>query len=249
MVMIELFVFILAAVAFSFGGVCISRIPQGKSVIGGRSECESCGSVIKWYDLIPVLSYIMLRGKCRNCGAKIPVYCFVVEILGGVIGLLCYWFNGLSINFILSFLICFMLVVIGFIDQFTMDIYTSTIVVLGVLCFVYRAANGIDVLNLLLSMFGVSGFMLIMLMIVKGSFGFGDVELMFVSGLFLSFEQMLLAFFIGVMFAGITGIIVLVKNKRSGKDHMAFGPYLAAGIIISYFFGYQLIMWYLGLFL
>lgn len=247
--MIELFVFILGTVVFSFGGVCISRIPQRKSVVGGRSECDSCVSVIKWYDLIPVLSYLILRGKCRNCGTKIPVYCFVVEILGGVIGLLCYWLHGLSINFILSLLICFMLVVIGFIDQFTMDIYTSTIVVLGVLCFVYRAVNGVDVMNLLLSMFSVSGFMFIMLMIVKGSFGFGDVELMFVSGFFLSFEQMLLAFFIGVMFAGIAGIIVLVKNKRNGKDHMAFGPYLVIGIIISYFFGYQLIMWYLELFL
>lgn len=247
--MIELFVFILGAVVFSFGGVCISRIPQGKSVVGGHSECEKCGSVIKWYDLIPVLSFVLLRGKCRNCGNKIPVYCFVVEILGGVIGLLCYWFNGLSITFILSFLICFMLVVIGFIDQFTMDIYTSTIVVLGFLCFVYRTVNGIDVMNLLLSMFSVSGFMLIMLMIVKGSFGFGDVELMFVSGLFLSFEQMLLTFFIGVMFAGIAGIVMLIRGKRSGSDHMAFGLYLVSGIIISYFFGYQLIMWYLGLFI
>ena len=86
--MIELFVFILGTVVFSFGGVCISRIPEGKSVIGGRSRCESCGSVIKWYDLIPVLSYVLLRGKCRNCGNRIPVYCFVVELVGGVIGLL-----------------------------------------------------------------------------------------------------------------------------------------------------------------
>ena len=247
--MIELFLFIFGTVVFSFGGVCISRIPQRKSVLGGRSECDSCGSVIKWYDLIPVLSYLILRGKCRNCGNKIPVYCFIVEILGGVIGLLCYWFNGIGINFILSFLICFMLVVIGFIDQFTMDIYTSTIVVLGVLCFVYRAVNGIDIKDTLLSMFSVSGFMLIMLILVKGSFGFGDVELMFVSGLFLSFEQMLLAFFIGVMFAGIAGIVMLIRGKRSGSDHMAFGLYLVSGIIISYFSGYQLIMWYLGLFI
>ena len=247
--MIELFIFILSTVVFSFGGVCISRIPEGKSVIGGRSECDSCGSIIKWYDLIPVLSFIMLRGKCRNCGSRISVYCFVIELIGGVIGLLCYWLNGIGINFIISFLICFMLVVIGFIDQFTMDIYTSTIVVLGLLCLLYRIVNGIDVMNLILSMFTVSGFMLIMLMVVKGSFGFGDVELMFVSGLFLSFEQMLLAFFIGVMFAGIAGIVMLIRGKRSGSDHMAFGLYLVSGIIISYFFGYQLIMWYLGLFI
>ena len=103
--MIEVFVFILGTVVFSFGGVCISRIPEGKSVIGGRSECDSCGSVIKWYDMIPVLSFIMLRGKCRNCGSRIPVYCLVIELIGGVIGLLCYWLNGIGINFIISFLL------------------------------------------------------------------------------------------------------------------------------------------------
>ena len=135
--MIELFIFILGTVVFSFGGVCIARIPEGKSVIGGRSECDSCGSVIKWYDLIPVLSYVLLRGKCRNCGSRIPVYCLVIELIGGVIGLLCYRLNVICINFTISFLICFMLVVIFFIDQFTMDIYTSTIVVLGLLCFLY----------------------------------------------------------------------------------------------------------------
>ena len=168
--MIELFIFILGAVVFSFGGVCISRIPEGKSVIGGRSRCESCGNVIKWYDLIPVLSYVLLRGKCRNCGSRIPVYCFVIELIGGVIGLLCYWLNGIGINFIISFLICFMLVVIGFIDQFTMDIYTSTIVVFRMFCAVYRFVNGIDILDMCLSMFVISGLLFIMLMVFKGCF-------------------------------------------------------------------------------
>ena len=247
--MIELFIFILGTVVFSFGGVCIARIPKGESVVRGRSKCDCCGSFIKWYDLVPVLSYLFLKGKCRSCGSKIPVYCIVVEIIGGIVSLLCYFVHGLSINYVLSLMISFMLVVIGFIDQFTMDIYTSTIVVLGLLCLLYRLVNGIDAMNLMLSMFTVSGFMLIMLMVVKGSFGFGDVELMFVSGLFLSFEQMLLAFFIGVMFAGIAGIVMLIRGRRSGSDHMAFGLYLASGIIISYFFGYQLIMWYLGLFI
>ncbi|MGM9959012.1 MAG: prepilin peptidase [Erysipelotrichaceae bacterium] len=73
--MIEVFVFILGTVAFSFGGVCIARIPKGESVVYGHSKCDCCGSVIKWYDLVPVLSYLFLKGKCRNCGSKVPVYC------------------------------------------------------------------------------------------------------------------------------------------------------------------------------
>ena len=168
--MIEVFVFILGTVVFSFGGVCIARIPKGESVVRGRSKCDCCGSFIKWYDLVPVLSYLFLKGKCRSCGSKIPVYCIVVEIIGGIVSLLCYFVHGLSVNYVLSLMICFMLMVIGFIDQFTMDIYTNTIVVLGVFCAVYRLVNGIDILDMCLSMFVISGLLFIMLMLFKGCF-------------------------------------------------------------------------------
>lgn len=247
--MIEFFCFLFGSVIFSFAGVCIDRIPKGEDIVHGRSHCDSCGTDIQAYDLIPVVSFILLRGRCRNCGAKIPVYCLILEILGGILAILCYRLNGLTVNTIISFLICFVLVVIAFIDQFTTDIYTSTVIALGIFCLIYRVINSIDIVNLLLSMFVISGFMFIVSLIIRGAFGFGDVELMFMTGLFLSFEEMLLAFFIGVLTAGITGIILLSRKQKEGSDHIAFGPFLVIGILIAYFFGKSIISWYFGLFI
>lgn len=247
--MIEFFCFLFGAVIFSFAGVCIDRIPRGEDIVHGRSHCDSCGTDIKPYDLIPIVSYLLLKGRCRNCKAKIPLYCLILEILGGILAVLCYRLNGFSLNTVISFLICFVLIVIAFIDQFTTDIYTSTIIALGIFCLIYRVVNGIDIVNLLLSMLVISGFMFIISLIIKGAFGFGDVELMFVTGLFLSFKEMLLAFFIGVLTAGITGIILLSRKKKEGSDHIAFGPYLVIGILMAYFFGSSIISWYFGLFL
>ncbi|MGN1406177.1 MAG: prepilin peptidase [Erysipelotrichaceae bacterium] len=247
--MIEFFCFLFGAVTFSFAGVCIDRIPRGEDIVHGRSHCDSCGTDIKPYDLIPVVSYILLKGRCRNCKAKIPVYCLILEILGGILAVLSYRLNGLTVNTAISFLICFVLVVIAFIDQFTTDIYTSTIIALGIFCLIYRMINGIDIVDLLLSMFVISGFMFVVSLVIKGAFGFGDVELMFMTGLFLSFKEMLLAFFIGVITAGITGIIMLSRKQKEGSDHIAFGPFLVIGILIAYFFGNSIISWYFGLFI
>ena len=105
--MIEFFCFLFGSVIFSFAGVCIDRIPKGEDIVHGRSHCDSCGTDIQAYDLIPVVSFILLRGRCRNCGAKIPVYCLILEILGGILAILCYRLNGLTVNTIISFLICF----------------------------------------------------------------------------------------------------------------------------------------------
>lgn len=247
--MIELFCFIMGSAVFSFAAVCVDRIPKGEGIVCGRSHCENCGEVIKPYDLIPVFSYIFLRGRCRNCGAEIPVHCLILEILGGILAVFCYRLNGLTLNTAVSFMICFVLTVIAFIDQFTTDIYTSTVIVLGIFCLIYRLINGIDITDILLSMLTVSGFMFIMSLVIKGAFGFGDVELMFVTGLFLSFTEMLMAFFLGVLFAGITGIILLSRKEKERNDHIAFGPFLVAGILITYFYGGSIIDWYFGLFI
>ena len=106
----------------SFMNVVIDRVPRGENFVSGRSRCDSCGKVIAWYDLIPVASYLVLRGRCRYCHCKIPVRGFFIEIFGGVSGVFCFYRFGFEYETILMFVIAMILLAITMIDFDTMTI-------------------------------------------------------------------------------------------------------------------------------
>ena len=174
---------------------------------------------------------------------KYPL-CFVIMPL---IGLMIAFNLDFSFNSLLILLISLILVIIAIIDEISSDIYLHMIVVLFILCLIYRITNGIHYKDMLLSMFSVSGFMLIMMYCVKDSFGFGDIELMFCAGLFLPFINILIAFFIAIIIAGLRALYLIIFKKSTRKSHMPFGPYLVCGILLSYFYGVNLFYIYLSL--
>lgn len=245
---IYLYIFLIGACVASFANVAIYRIPKKESIAKGRSYCDNCHHMIVWYDLIPIVSYLLLRGKCRYCKAKIGIMHPLIEFFGGMLAVVCFLRYGLSWLTLISFLIGIVLVVISVIDFKTMDIYDSTILALLLLTLVYRYFSGYDLSNMLIGALSVSGGMFLINLFISSAFGFGDIELMFVSGLLLGWQINLLAAFLGIIFGGIYAAYLLITKQVGPKTHMAFGPYLAVGIFISLLYGNDILTWYFSLF-
>ncbi len=245
-------VFIFGLLIGSFLNVCIYRIPKNENITTTRSHCMACGNVIKWYDLVPVISFLLLRGKCRNCGAKLSVQYPIIELLNGSLYCLVYAVMGLSINSVLTMALISALIVIAVIDWRTYEIpfgLNVFIAVLGVAAIVEKLVNRdfTGITDNLIGAVSVSGFLLILYLVTKGrGIGGGDIKLMAAAGLLLGWKNCILAFVIGCV---LGSVIHLIRMKVSKRDHvLAFGPYLAAGITIASLWGDILVKAYLSTF-
>ena len=236
----------------SFLNVCIYRIPKHENITTTRSHCISCGNVIKWYDLVPVLSFILLRGKCRNCGAKLSIQYPIIELLNGSLYCVVFAVMGLSIKSVLIAALTSALIVIAVIDWRTYEIpfgLNVFIAVLGFADIVWKLVNSdfTRIWDNLIGAVSVSGFLLILYIATKGrGIGGGDIKLMAAAGLLLGWKSIILAFVIGCV---LGSIIHLIRMKVSKQDHvLAFGPYLAAGIFIASLWGDRIVNAYLSTF-
>ena len=256
----------------SFLNVCIYRIPKGENITTTRSHCMACGNVIKWYDLIPVISYILLRGKCRFCKTKLSVQYPIIEILNGLLYLLIAAVAGINIKSVLTMFLTSALIVIAVIDWRTYEIPFGLNVFIGLLGAAVtvldmaktngmwdysretNSARGaffswmpLTLSDHLIGVVAVSGFLLILYLATKGrGIGGGDIKLMAAAGLFLGWKNCILAFVIGCI---LGSVIHLIRMKVSKQDHvLAFGPYLAAGIFIASLWGERIVNAYLGTF-
>lgn len=244
---IELFFFFYGIIIGSFINVCIYRLPRKENIVTVRSHCTSCGYQLKWYDLIPVFSYLFLGGRCRSCGEKISVQYPVIEVLNGILYVVIFKVYGLSS---LSVLYCFFasaLLVLSVIDYRTYEIPEGINLFIGAVALV-RVLTDLQRLSLYLTGFCcVSGFLLLIYIASKGrAIGGGDIKLMAVSGLLLGYRQIILAFILGCI---LGSVLHLLQMRIHGKDRvLAFGPYLSLGIFCSMLYGEQIIAWYLKLF-
>ena len=231
----------------SFINVVIVRIPRGEDFLLGRSHCDYCGKDILWYDLIPVLSYLMLKGKCRYCQNKIPIRSFFIEIFGGIIGIFCFFRFGFCYEMICIFLIAMLLLAIAMIDLDTMTIPDGLNIGIFLVCFVLVIIREMNIFESIIGMFCISLPMFLSNLVIPHSFGGGDIKLMFVSGMILGWKYSLLAIFIAILIAGIYCIYLILKRKVDKRTHIAFGPYLSIGIFTSLCYGQEIVSWYLNL--
>lgn len=238
-------VFLYGILVGSFLNVCIYRIPKHESIVTVPSHCMSCGYGLKWYDLVPVFSWLCLRGKCRKCKAPISAQYPMVEAFNGIMWLLIIFLCGLNVEGILYCLLASALLVLSIIDFRTYEIPFGINVFIAVLGLV-RLCTDLKQWHLyLIGFFLVSGIFLLVLWVTKGrGMGGGDVKLMAAAGLLLGAPKIFLAMLIGCL---IAVVVHPVRMKVSGEDHrLAFGPYLAAGILISALAGEPVIAWYLS---
>lgn len=243
------FFFLSGLLIGSFLNVCIFRIPEGESISFPPSHCTACGSRIKPYDLIPLLSYLFLMGKCRSCGSGISLQYPAVELLTGVL------FAGLYLKFGLSFMlikgifmVCF-LIVIGMIDLKTTDIYLKVTLpgILVGLAFIVSETlinSPGGVWDYILGGL-VGGAVISVIILLTGGMGWGDAELCFLCGLYLGLPLTAAMLFLSFVTGGAAALYLLFTGKKNRKDAIPFGPFLAIGAILAYFFGQDLILFYL----
>ncbi len=238
------FVFIIGASFGSFLNVVIDRPPKKLSVINDRSICESCNKKLKWFDMFPVFSYIILLGKCRYCHSKIPKRVLLVEVLTGIV--FTYLFSVLfmgTINliiFILSVPILFCFIVIFFTDLKYGIIPDEALIILFFLVLIINLLfNNHFIITYIISGFSSFAFFLILYLLTRGKgMGFGDVKFSFLIGFMLGFPNTVLAFYLAFLTGAFVSIIlVLLGKKKFRHDTIPFGPFLIIGILLTYLLG------------
>ena len=242
---------ILGLVIGSFLNVCICRIPKEESISFPPSHCTNCNHRLRSADLIPLFSYVFLRGKCRYCKEKISIRYPIIESLNAALYLIVYLKFGFALITLKYCILVSILIVIGIIDYETQFVYTSTTIFTGIIGVLFIIVQTVmyktGSMDLILG--GVIGFGIIGLIVfLTRGMGEGDIEIATVCGLFLGVKLTLLNLFIAVIIGGIVGIIVLALKLKAAKDKIAFGPCIAIGAIVSMQFGNELIQTYFNLF-
>lgn len=237
--------FIYGIVIGSFLNVCIYRIPRGESIAKERSHCMTCGYQLRWYDLVPLFSWLALGGKCRKCKTPISPQYPIIEGANGVIYLIIMAVNGFRMESILYCLMASALLALSVIDFRTYEIpvgFNLFLAGLGVIRLVLDLEHWSDYV---IGFFAVSLFLQILLLATKGrAIGGGDVKLMAAAGLLVGWKLIILAFFVGCI---LGSVIHIIRMKVSHAEHMlAMGPYLSMGILIAVLYGNQFLDWYFG---
>lgn len=240
---------ILGLLIGSFLNVCIYRIPRGESISFPPSHCTSCNSRIKWYDLIPVFSYLFLKGRCRSCGAKISPRYPIIELANCLLYISIYAVYGISTDFVKFAFLASLLIVIGMIDLDTTDVYlktTLTGIIVGAIWIVFYYFTGEDALTYLMGGALAGGIIALIILITHGM-GWGDFEICLMLGLFLGLRLSALMLFLSFLIGGLSGIILIITGKKGRKDYIPFGPSIAAAGIITILVGNDIIKWHLML--
>lgn len=245
------FFLILGLLIGSFLNVCIYRIPRSESVSFPPSHCTNCDSKIKPYDLVPVISYILLRGKCRHCGEKISVKYPLIELITSTIFLALYIKFGLSFELIKYIIFSCFIIVIGVIDLETTDVYFKTTlsgIIIGLVFIGVGYFYGYEVWSCIFGGFLGGGLIAAIILLTHGM-GWGDAEICLLGGIFLGFKLTIVMLFLSFVIGGIIGLLLIVTKKKSKKDYIPFGPFISLGAVITIFLGQQIINLYMAQFI
>lgn len=228
----------------SFLNVCIYRIPK-KENIAKSSHCMTCGRKLGWRDMVPVFSYIILRGRCRQCGAKISIQYPLIETLNGILYVIVFMANGFTFSSIIYCLMASALIVIAVVDERTYKIPISFNLFLILLGIIMTVSDYRHILSHLIGMVCVSLFLYGLYYFSSGkAIGGGDIKMMIGAGLILGWKNIILAFILACILGSVIhSIRMKISNK---KNLLALGPYLSAGVFIAALWGDRFWSWYLS---
>jgi len=271
---IGLFVFLFGLIIGSFLNVCILRIPTGKSIVLPASACPKCGTAIRAYDNIPVISYLILRGKCRGCKTKISPMYPLVEFLTGLLFFACYCAFGLSVEALKWATFSAIMIVLVFTDlreRILPDVVNFTGFAFGLVFSLFVTptdgsalwiANHIfqfpppqPVLSLVDALLGAALGSGLLWLVSEAYFrlrgregmGLGDVKMMLMAGAFLGAKRTLLTIMAGSILGSVIGIAVIVARRKEADYELPFGTFLGAGALLVVFFGTPVVNWYQSL--
>jgi len=243
-------VFALVGIAIgSFLNVCIDRLPEGKSLLRPASHCPACQRRLAAKDLIPVLSYLWLRGRCRYCRAPIPQRLLWVELGTGLMFAFLWWWYGLTPELgIMSFYFCLLtLILVVDLERgliLNKVVYPATAIALIIAVF---TSNPGIVEALIGGGLGL-GIMLLLALLYRGGIGWGDVKMAGLLGVMVGFPGVLVALLLAVVGGGLVAAILLAFKVRGKKEAIAFGPFLSLATMLTLIWGQDLITWYLDFF-
>lgn len=240
---LNIFAFIFGAAIGSFLNVCIFRIPAGESIVRPLSRCPHCHHPIRFFDNIPIVSFVILRAKCRDCGEKISWRYPLVELVTGLLALLLFIKFGLTLNFLIFFIFTAVLIVISFID-FDHQIIPDILSLPGIPIFFLSAVFIVKIpwhealIGLL-----VGGGMLFLIAFVyekitkREGMGGGDIKLLAMIGAFLGWKSLIFVLLFSSFTGALVGLIMMVVKKKDTKYAVPFGPFLSAAAVVYIFWG------------
>jgi leader peptidase (prepilin peptidase)/N-methyltransferase len=233
----------------SFLNVVIARVPERRSLWRPGSSCPACGAAIAWFDNVPILSFVALRGRCRACATAIPWRYPIVEAVTAVLFAAAAVTFGATLDAVVAAALLAALVALTVIDlerQILPDVITLPGIVAGVLASVVtgRVSWSTSLLGVVVG----GGLFLVIILASGGGMGAGDMKLAAMLGAFLGWQVVLVSILIAVVGGGVLAVGVMASGRRGRKDPIPFGPFLAAGGAASLFYGETMVQWYLSAF-
>lgn len=229
--MAEIMIFLLGLSIGSFLNVLIDRLPKGRT-IWGRSQCDYCNKKLRWYELIPIVSYIIQKGRCRRCHKRLSIQYPLVEFITGI------GFVFLYPQFVSLIIFCALLVV--FVADLKYQIIPDSMLVIAAI----GAGLGGLWVNALAGL-GAALFFYMLWRITRGrGMGFGDVKLACVLGLLLGFPGIVIALYAAFLTGAIVGVILILRGKAGLKSKIPFGPFLILGFVFAYYYETSIIAWF-----
>jgi len=242
--------FSLAAVAFapglalgSFLNVVAARVPLRRSIVRPPSSCMSCGHEIRWYDNVPLVSWLLLRGRCRDCSARIPWVYPAIELVTALLVAGCVLAFGVTAEAAVAAFFCAVLVAVSAIDAEHRIIPNRIVLPAAVVVLVANTALTLSP-EWALAAVGASGFLLAAALAYPAGMGMGDVKLALLMGAALG-KTVSVALMVGMLAAMVPGVVILAKHGKAGrKMGLPFGPFLAIGSVVALFWGHDLLQAY-----
>jgi leader peptidase (prepilin peptidase)/N-methyltransferase len=234
----------------SFLNVIIFRIDDLMSVLNTRSHCPHCKETLKWYDLIPFVSYVILRGKCRYCQKNISAQYPIVEISVALLFIILYYIFGMSWGLVF-YAILFSILTVIFVYDFKSELIPDEFVWVGLVLAVLGAwyFGGFGLSNMLIGSLICGGVPLILVLVSKEKWmGAGDIKLGFLVGAMVGYPRAMFLIFASFVLGSIVGVIYLATKKKRMKDSLPFAPFLIASALIALIWGQFFINWYFGYF-
>jgi leader peptidase (prepilin peptidase)/N-methyltransferase len=249
--------FILGMIIASFLNVCIDRLPARQSLVSPPSHCTACNRRLAAKDLIPIFSYLWLRGRCRYCGAAIPKRILWVELGTAVLFALACWWFGLSIELAIALFYSCIFIVIMVIDWergliLNRIVFPAIVAALLISIIFSIFLPDIEIVPFIgrVAIGGGIGLVLFFLIVIvsRGGMGWGDVKLAALIGLVTGFPLVFIALLIGVVLGGVVAALLLALKIKKRKQAIPFGPFLAIATIVTLLWGNGILDWYRGLF-
>jgi leader peptidase (prepilin peptidase) / N-methyltransferase len=245
------FAFLFGLAVGSFLNVCIYRLPLKKSIVRPPSSCPQCGSRIRFYDNIPVLSYIVLLGRCRQCRTPISVRYPLVELLVGLLSVALFILFGPSLQYLFLFLFAAALVAIAFIDlehKIIPDVISLPGILVGV-AFSFFPHAGVSPVDALIGVVGGGGFLFLVGMVFekvtgREGMGGGDVKLLAMIGAWMGWKALPFIILISSLTGAVLGGLSLAVSRQGMRSRIPFGPFLALGALLFLFFGDEIVLWF-----